>query len=505
MNKSLNWPFIRQICGKLMLLEAVALLVATGVSALYWLLDGERDLWALAIPTVICALIGGMLARKRGNVSMRVTEREGFLIVSMMWIIFSLIGMMPYLIYGTCHTVCDAFLETMSGFTTTGCTVLNDIDQQPHGILFWRSITQWIGGLGIVVFTLALLPKIASGNVQMFSAEVTGMTVDKLRPTIQATSRRLWLIYVGLTLLCALLFWGGGMSLYDAVCHAFTTLATGGFSTHQSSIGFFHSPFIEYVCCAFLFIASVNFSLFYMVQRGQFRQFWRNEEFRWFTLIVIGFTLLFMGLHGAEMWRGELSPERLNAMPHGLEQTFRTSLFHVVTIISTCGFQAESYDYVLWGHVFWLPTLFIMACGGCAGSTAGGFKVLRLVILLKNLRTVVMESLFPNSHSVVMLDGHPLQMRFVRRTLAFIFLFMAVALICMFIMTLQGIDMDTAIGTTISAIGNCGPGLGTTGPAFTWAHLPDLSKWVLSFTMLIGRLEIFTVIVLFTRWFWKNK
>lgn len=505
MHNSLNWPLIKQISGKLLLLESLFLLAATVVSGYYGLRYGEGDFTALALTTLLCAALGGLLSMHHGRISQRVSVREGFLVVSVMWVLFSFIGMLPYLFYGTCHSVCDAFLETMSGFTTTGCTVLTDIDQQPHGILLWRSLTQWIGGLGIVVFSLALLPKISAGNVQMFSAEVTGISVDKLRPTIQATSRRLWGIYVVLTLTCGLLYWMGGMSIYDAVCHAFTTLATGGFSTHQASIGWFHSPFIEYVCSVFLFVASINFSLFYMMRRGRFRQFWQSEEFRWFTLIVVGFTLLFMSLHVAEVWRDCLSAEQVGAMPHGWEQSFRTSLFHVVTIISTCGFQGECYDYQLWGHVFWLPTLFLMACGGCAGSTAGGFKVLRLVILLKNLRAVISESLFPNQHCPVMLDGRTLQIRFVRHTLAFVFLFFMVALACVFVMMLQGIDMDTAIGTTISAIGNCGPGLGSTGPAYTWTALPTFSKWVLSFTMLIGRLEILTVILLFTRSFWRDR
>ena len=500
----LNWPLIWQTCGKLLLLEALFMALATAVSAFYWWKEGEQDTMALAIPMLCCMLSGWLMARKHKGISQRVTQCEGFLIVSVMWIVFSLFGMVPYLLHGTCSSVCDAFLETMSGFTTTGCTVLDDIDSQPHGILLWRSLTQWIGGLGIVVFSLALLPRIESGNVQMFSAEVTGMSVDKLRPRIQDTSRMLWMIYVGLTVLCGCLYLAGGMSVFDAICHAMTTLATGGFSTHQSSIGWFHSAFIEYVCATFLFIASINFSLFYLVKRGIFRQFWQSEELRWFVYIVLGATLTCILLLYTRDVSPVLNPERWESMPHGLEATFRASLFHVVTIISTCGFQGESYDYVLWGRVFWLLTLFIMACGGCAGSTAGGFKVLRVVILIKNLRAMVFQSVLPRSYGAVMLDGRPLRLEYLQRTLAFVFLFFLISFACIGVMMLQGIDMDTAIGTTISAIGNCGPGLGQTGPAFTWSWLPDLSKWVLSFTMLIGRLEIFTIILLFTRVFWRK-
>ncbi len=506
MNHELNWSLIRQTCGKLLLLEALFMVVASCVSAYYWWLDGESDGLSILLPAIACGLTGLALNASARQADNYVSQREGFFIVSIMWVVFSVFGMMPYLLYGTCSTLTDAFLETMSGFTTTGCTVLNDIDAQPHGILLWRSLTQWIGGLGIVVFSLALLPKIQSGNVQMFGAEVTGMTVDKLRPKIQDTSRRLWMIYVALTVACSFLYLVGGMSPFDAICHGMTTLATGGFSTHQASIGWFHSAYIEYVCAIFLFIASINFSLFYMIRRGYVRQFWESEEFRWFVYIVVGFTLYFVFLHYFRLYHGnQLTAEKLEAMPHDLEATIRTSIFHVITIISTCGYQAEYYDYQLWGRIFWIPTLFIMACGGCAGSTAGGFKILRLVIMIKNLRLILRQSVTPSLYDSVMFDNRPLRSEFLQRTLAFVLLFFLVSFGCIVVMMLEGIDMDTAIGTTISAIGNCGPGLGATGPAFTWSDLPSLSKWVLSFTMLIGRLEIFTFILLFTRVFWSKK
>ena len=500
---TINWALIKQTCGKLLLLESFFMALATGVSCYYWAKDGEQDVVALAVPTVVCALLGLVIYLKNKKAYPRVTHHEGFFIVSVMWVVFSILGMLPYLIYGSCTTITDAFLETMSGFTTTGCTVLENIDEQPHGILLWRSLTQWIGGLGIVVFSLALLPKIESGNVQMFSAEVTGMTVDKLRPRIQDTSRRLWIIYVGLTSACAFLYFVGGMTVFDAVCHAMTTLATGGFSTHQASMGYFHSAFIEYVCAIFLFIASVNFSLFYMVRRGMIRHVWKNEELRWFSYIVVFFTVVFVVFLLWQSSAESMTKEQAETLPEGVLTSIRTALFHVLTIISTCGFQGEWYDYQLWGQVFWLPTLFIMACGGCAGSTAGGFKVLRLVILIKNFKSTVKQSIMP-VYNMVMLDGRALSSDYLQRTLAFVFVFFFTALVGVILLMLDGLDFDSAIGTTISAIGNCGPGLGLTGPAFTWAGLPMFSKWVLSFTMLIGRLEIFTFILLFTPRFWKK-
>ena len=501
----LNWHLIRQTCGKLLLLESFFMASAAGVSAYYCLTQCEHDLWALAVPSMLCFLTGFILwfsARKK--VTQHVSNHEGFLIVSLMWIVFSIFGLMPYLIYGTCNTLCDAFLETMSGFTTTGCTVLTNIDSQPHGILLWRSLTQWVGGLGIVVFSLALLPRIESGNVQMFSAEVTGMAVDKLRPKIQDTSRRLWLIYVSLTLACGCLYFVGGMSVFDSICHALTTISTGGFSTHQASLGYFQSGFIEMICVVFLFMASINFSLYYLFERRLFSHVWRNEELRWFCYIVGIFILLFFCLFYVQESQPGMSAEQIASLPGGFVSKLRTTIFHVMTIVSSCGFQGEIYDYQMWGPIFWLPTLFIMACGGCAGSTAGGFKVLRLVILIKNLKSVVRQTIMPYHLNTVMLDGRNLRSEFIQRTLGFTFLFFIIALCCMMVLVLQGLDFPTAVGSSVSAIGNCGPALGITGPAFTWADLPDLSKWVLAFTMLVGRLEIFTVIVLFSQYYWKK-
>jgi len=488
----------------LLMLETIALAAAAVVAAGYGLCQGEQDFWSLALPTLACGLTGLTLRLTSRHPSTHISHREGFLIVALAWVLFCGFGMLPYLIYGTCTSVTDAFLETMSGFTTTGCTVLTDIDSQPHGILLWRSMTQWIGGLGIVVFTLALLPRIQQGNIQLFSAEVTGMTVDKLRPKIQATSRRLWIIYVALTCACACLYKVGGMSVFDAVCHAMTTLSSGGFSTHQSSLGGFHSALIEYVCCVFLFITSLNFSLFYMVGRGHVLHLWRDEEMRWFAAIVCGFTVLFCLLHGHTAMLSDLTAEQAAALPHGVEQTFRASLFHVLSIISTCGFQGECYDYQLWGTCFWLPTILIMVCGGCAGSTAGGLKVLRVAILLKTLRMELKQQVHPRRINTVRLNARAVPAEHLYRTLAFFFVFVVCALVGIFCLQMQGLDIETAIGTTMSALGNCGPGLGVTGPAFTWVTLPDLSKWVMSAAMLVGRLEYFTVILIFTRSFWSK-
>lgn len=502
--KLLNWKLTGHILGMLVMLESVFLGIATLVALFYHIALGEADFLPLLITTLVALTVGGLLMVTNRRYSTYFSHREGFFIVTVAWLIFTLIGMLPYLLNGSLLTVTDAFIETMSGFTTTGCTVMNDIDAQPHGLLLWRSMTQWIGGLGIVVFSLALLPRFASGNTHMFSAEVTGMTVDKLRPRIQSTSLTLWRLYVLLTALCTALYCLGGMSLFDAVCHAMTTMSSGGFSTHQASIGWYQSPFIEYVCSFFLFLTSVNFTLYYFLRVGLWKPVVRNDELRWFFYLVVGFTALFILLFAIYCTGPDTGDAASLASPHGIEATFRTALFHVLTIISTCGFQGEYYDYALWGRAFWLPTLLMMVCGGCAGSTAGGIKVVRVVILIKNLGMELLQHLSPRKYMNIRLNQSIIPQEHTHRVLAFMFSFIVLAVICVFAMQLQGYDTDTAIGTTITSFGNTGPGLGLTGPAFTWSDLTATSKWLMSFAMLAGRLEFFTVLLLLTPAFWRK-
>ena len=502
--KLFNLSFIRYIFGILLFMESIFMMAATGVSAYYCHTAGDSDFWALLFPTLLTMCVGTGLWYSGRKHNESITLREGFLIVALAWVFFSIFGMLPYLLYGTTDNLTDAFFETISGFSTTGATILENIDSQPHGILFWRSLTQWIGGLGIVVFTLALLPIIGNGGTQMFNAEVTGLGVDKLRPKIQSTSRHLWSIYLGLTIICGVLYFLGDMSSFDAVCHALSTMATGGFSTHQASIGYFQSSYIEYVCIAFMFISSLNYSLFYTLGIGRWKRFWRNEEFRWFVVIVLGFTLLFMFLQWVTRISSHTTHETLASLPVGFEATLRTCLFHTVAIISSSGFQATHFDYSLWGAIFWMPTLVLMVVGGCAGSTAGGLKVIRFVILLKNTINEFVRQIHPRMVTTVRFGGHTVASEIVQKVLAFIFIFMMLIVFGCFFMQCLGLSFETALGSTVSALGNTGPALGATGPAFTWASIPDAGKWFAAFLMLVGRLEIFTVILLFTSMFWRK-
>lgn len=502
---NLNWKLIRYILGLLFMMESFFLLLAAGVGLYYHYTAGESDwIWFLAVG-VVSGIFG--LAGCLGNRhhTMQISTREGFLVVSTTWVLFSLVGMIPYLLNGTCHTITDAFLETMSGFTTTGCTTILNLEEQPHAILFWRCLTQWLGGLGIVVFSLALVPMIGTGAIQIFGAETNGIGVDKLRPKIQQTARRLWGIYLSLSILNAVLYWLAGMSVFDAVCHTFSTMASGGFSNYSDSMGHYHSPMIEYICIVFLFLTSINFNLFYFIGRGQFRYWWRNEEFRWFTYIVFGFTALFMMLHWSVRMDPVSNPQQLASLGDAtLEGTFRTALFHTLTICSSAGFQAEHFDYVMWGPVFWLPTMILMAMGGCTSSTAGGLKVVRIVVLLKNARNEFLQALNPRSFTSVRLNGHTLHGEVVYKILAMLSIYLVLVVVSVFVMQCIGLSFDTSIGAVLSAFGNTGPALGTLGPAFTWASIPDVGKWYLSLCMLIGRLEIFTVVLLFMPMFWKK-
>lgn len=496
-----------KIFGLLVLMESLFMALTCGISYYYQLLEGDNDWPAFAASAVITALIGtGLLVKGKYCSGNTFSRKDSFLIVSLIWVVFSLLGMLPFLFYRTTDSVADAFFETMSGLTTTGASVLTDINSQPHGILFWRCILQWMGGLGIIVFSFALIPVYELKNTNIFSAEVTGLGIDKLRPKIRDTARRLLLIYILLTCICVAAFYAGPMNMFDSVCHAMTTLATGGFSTHQESIGYFHSSYIEYVCAFFMIIGSVNFSLYYYFSVGRMRVFFKNEELKWFLCIILFSVLLFMGLFYGT--KGDMIPGGQMAkeyMPGTLEETFRASLFHVVSIISTSGYQSSCFDYVAWGTAFLLPTLLIMAIGSCAGSTSGGIKVIRIMVCLKNAVNEFKLQLHPRAVVPIRLSGNVLPEHKVVRALAFLFLYCILVIAGVFILSLLGVSGDTALGSCVSALSNVGPGMGATGPASSFAMFPEAGKWLLSFFMLVGRLEIFTVLFLFVPDFWKQK
>ena len=483
-----NYKLISKIFGILLAIECVFMLLSSGVAIIY----KGPDIKAFIISAVITAISASGLIYLGRDSDGQMGKREGFLVVSLVWVLFSFFGMLPFIISGSIPSITDSFFETMSGFTTTGASILNNIEELPHGILFWRSLIQWLGGMGIIVFTLAILPTFSSAGIDLFSAEVPGLTLDKIRPRIEQTAKKLWGAYLLITVVCAGFLWAGPMELYDAVCHAFTTMATGGYSTKQSSIAYWNSAYIEYVLSFFMLIAGTNFTLIYFLLSGNIKKIGKDEEFRWYICIVSVFTFLF----GYFLYNYGIT--------ENFENSFRAALFQVSTIVTTTGFAGITANYVAWGPLFCVLTLFIMTSGACAGSTSGGIKIVRLIVLLKNTLNDLYLQIHPKAIVPTRVNKHVVSQTLINKALAFVFIYAIIFMISIFLLTLIGLDLTTSIGSSITCLSNVGPGLGLTGPAGNFSFVPDSGKWLLSFLMLVGRLEIFTVIILFSPSFWKK-
>jgi trk system potassium uptake protein TrkH len=481
----MNIKIIFRVIGLLMFVEGAFMLLPLIISILY----GENDTMGFALSSGINLLVGALIIWLTRNASRDIGKREGFIIVSLVWVIFSALGSLPYIFTGAIPSYTDAFFETMSGFSTTGSTILNDIESLTHGILFWRSLTHWLGGMGIIVLSLAILPVFGIGGMQLYIAEVPGPTPDKISPRIRQTAATMWVIYLILTIAETLLLWIGEMPLFDAVCHSFATMATGGFSTKQASIAFWPSPYIQYVIILFMFFAGTNFTLTYFTIRGNFKPILKDEEFKYYGFITIGFTLLiFIGL--------------LLSTQTGVEETFRNSLFSVVSIITTTGFGTV--DYLLWKPVLIALIFALFFFGGSAGSTGGGIKIMRIVLLFKNGYYELKRMVHPNAVIPLKFNKHSVDSKIVTNVLAFFVLyFMIFGASTVFFMLFEP-NLESAMGAVASCLGNIGPGLGSVGPAETYAHIHPMGKWFLSFLMLLGRLELFTILVLFSPAFWKE-
>ena len=458
-----------KLFGVLLLIEAAALLLTAAVALHYQRVAGETDARCFLLTAGLTGAVG-LLLYNIGN-SMKKSQlqiRDSFMVVALSWVLFSLFGMLPFLMHGTVDNVTDAFFETMSGFSTTGATILNNIDQQPHGILFWRSIMQWMGGLGVVVFTLAFIPSVAKGSKKMslFAAEAPGLSVEKLAPTMQATSRLLWIIYIALTLLCAFFYHLGPMNKFDAVCHAFTT--------------------------HFLFTR-------------RFDVIRRNEELRWYLLAILVFTLLFVGRFYFAPHFNTITDEQLASHPQTWWERIRTSLFHVVALLSNTGFQGSNYDYDTWGRLFLIPTVLMMVVGGCAGSTSGGIKMVRVIVLVKYIKKTINELIHSSSMYTVKISGQIVEDLSLKRVLSFFSLFVIVFMVNIVVLTASGMNFEDGAISFLTCFSNYGPGSGITGPSGNFDAIPNVAKWLLSFDMLVGRLEIFTILLLFTRSFWQAK
>ncbi len=502
-----------RIIGFFLLFEASFMLMASLVALFYFYRCGDGDVLALTVSTIITAISGFILisaGRKSGGTKKQEIEnfevKDSFIIVTLTWFMFSLFGMLPFILNGTVNTITDAFFEATSGFSTTGSTLLNNIDEQPHGILFWRSMMQWLGGLGIIVLFLAVMPALNrnSNKVMMFSAESSGIGVKKLHPKMMMTARKLLSIYVVLTILCALMYRLGPMNTFDAICHALTTLSSGGFSTHQASIGYFNSPYIEYVASFFMFASGINFSLYYLLITGEGKLFRNNEELRWYIgSVILMMTIIIALFYVAPKVNTVLVNE--NSYPISFEDRFRTSLFHVTSIITSTGYQATNYDYDMWGGLFLIPTFIMMASGACAGSTSGGIKIIREVITLKSINNIFRRLLHPNAMFSVKVSNEVVDEENTRRVLNFLIIFILLYVLGVLLFVVSGSSLEEAMFNCITALGNNGPGAGRTGPAFSFSEVSDMGKWTMSILMIVGRLEIYTVLVTFLTIFRGNK
>lgn len=417
-------------------------------------------------------------------------KKEGYLIVTLGWVVLSLSGSLPFILSGSIPSFAGALFETVSGYSTTGATVLEDIEIVPHGILMWRSLTHWIGGMGIIVLTVAILPILGIGGMQLFSAEASGVSTEKLHPRITSTAKRLWLIYFGLTIAETLLLKLAGMDWFDAVNHAMATVATGGFSTKNASVGAYENPLIHYIIIFFMFVSAINFSLIYWGLKGRLDKIWKNEEFRFFLFLVIGITLFTTIVVQISVWDGNF------------EKNFRDSLFQVVAIITTTGFGTA--DFTAWSPILTVLFFFLFFTGACAGSTSGGVKLIRHLVIIKNSVMEFKRLLHPNAVIPVRINGAIVKGRVTFNVMAFILIYFGIFVFGTIVMSLLGEDFLTSMGASASCLGSVGPGLGDVGPVDNYASISSVGKVFLSFLMLVGRLEIFTVLILFTPYFWRK-
>ena len=482
----INWKLISKILGSLLFLEALFMALCLAMSAIY----SEPDLLVFVISACITGA-GASLFRYFGHdAENTLSRRDAYVVVTLTWVVFSVFGMLPFLIQGSPLSLTDAFFETMSGFTTTGATVIDDVESLSHGLLFWRSLMQWIGGLGIVFFTIAILPSMVGGSVKVFAAEATGPMRSKMHPRLSTNAKWIWSIYLLLTVACGFSFWACGMDWFDATNYSMSTTATGGFSTHNGTI-FLASPTIEYLAILFQFLAGINFTLLYLsFFKFRFSSLVRNSEFKLYVITIIVATGWIMYL-------------LITRMGYDVEAALRSSLFQVVSFMTTTGLSNT--DAGAWPHVTWVILGVLMFMGACAGSTTGGFKCIRLLMLLRVLRNEFNHILHPNAVLPVRVGGQTVPTARLVTLLAFFTLYILLFLITAAIMVLSGIDVTNAFTIAFSLMSNVGAGLDTNiGPQMSWADLSDGLKWLCSFLMLVGRLEIMAVLVLFTRSFWKK-
>ncbi|MFK7782520.1 TrkH family potassium uptake protein [Psychroserpens sp.] len=495
----LNFKIIFHFFGLLLLFNGGFMLLAALMSFIYK--DGVTT--EILLSGLFVVIIGGILMVTTKNHRKELNKREGYLVVAFGWIVMALTGTLPYLLTESIPSFTNAFFETMSGYTTTGASILNDIEVMPEGILFWRSLTHWIGGMGIIVLAIAILPLLGIGGMQLFAAEAPGPNADKLHPRITDTAKRLWLIYFGYTAAETLLLQVAGMSFFDAINHSLCTLSTGGFSTKNASVAFWNGqPVIQYIIIIFMFLAGTNFILSYFAFKGRIQKAIRDEEFKLYFKFIALFTIIAALII---YFRADFA---ISSIEHPMifgkaEASIRHALFQVLAIVTTTGFVTA--DYTLWTPFLVVFFFGLMFLGGSAGSTSGGVKVVRHMIMIKNGFLEFKRALHPNAILPVRYNKRSVSGDIVFNILGFFILYMISFIIGALVFSMLQIDFESAIGLSASSLGNVGPALGNFGPVNNYSELPSIGKWWSAFLMLIGRLELFTVLILLTPFFWRNR
>jgi len=481
----MSFSLIFRVQGFLLVILGLSMCAPLLVGIAY----GQHSQQPFIISILLTLLCGGVLIWALPATRRQISQREGFLIVSLGWVVASLFGSLPFLFEGTFATITDACFETVSGFTTTGSTVLADIEAQPPAILFWRSMIQWLGGMGIILFSIAILPMLGIGGMQLFKAEVPGPVVEKIKPRIVETARSLWKVYALLSAVLTLLLMLCGMSLFEALCHTFTTMATGGFSTRNSSIESFGNPMVEIILTVFMFAAGMNFVLHYWSLHGKFKQLRVDREFIFYASITaVAVILVSLSLYGGTT--------------EGMPTALRHSAFQVVSILTTTGYSSANFD--AWPHFSKMILLVLMFIGGCAGSTAGGMKCIRALLLCKVGYRELFFTVHPHAVSSIKVAGKAVAEPILRAIVVFVTLYILIFIIGSLGMSQCGLDTVSALSSAAACLGNVGPGLGAVGPYGNFAFIPAFGKWLLIALMLLGRLEIYTLLILLIPEFWRK-
>ena len=484
----INIPVLLRIMGLLLIIEAAFLLVPLATCLIY----GESDWRAFLFTFAVTVATGSVMAFAIRPTSSAMGKREGFLLTAMVWVFFSTFGMLPFMLMADRPlSVSDAFFDALSGFTTTGASIMTSISHLSHGAVIWRALMQWIGGMGIILFTLAVIPMLNhSGGMQMFNAEVTGITHDKLRPRISQTAKSLWLIYFILTAILFALLYLGPMEEFDALCYAFSIMSTGGFATSDEGLGLWRSDYIEAVATFFMFIGGVSFTLIYRAVHRDFKAVWHNDVFRYYLGIIAFCYVVFA------------TTICINGQVTSVKSVTLDPLFQIVSMISSTGFEVP--EFGSWGTFILSMVIVLMFFGACAGSTSGGAKIDRLIYMLQNCRNEIERCIHPNNILTVRVNGKVIPHEIVSKVIAFLCLYVLIILVGGIILTAMGLPLIDAFFSTFTCISNTGLSAEVTGYGSTFSIIPDAGKWVLATIMLIGRLELFTVLLLFTPAFWKK-